>query len=129
MKPLYKLFWLLSVSILLVQKTACASSRNAMLKDARLLPGQKNVVPHGLPHGTQAPGMIMQRIRGGGDFVLCRFEVRVEQKQPGDSVVLLGNTDTLQKWDLNKAIQMKTTDHEFPWWSAVVQQAVGDTVS
>merc|ERR1719329_1262715 len=63
---------------------------------------------------------------GAGDLVTCRIEVQVENTQPGDKVVLLGGNPALQAWNKQAAIELATTEDDFPWWTAEVQLPPGE---
>ena len=65
---------------------------------------------------------------GGGDLCYCKFEVRVPNTKPGDTVLLLGSTEYLHDWDKGRAITLTTTPQDFPWWSADVAIPVGHSV-
>jgi len=73
------------------------------------------------------PALALQRMSGGaGDLVTCRIEVQVENTRPGDTVVLLGGNPALQAWNKQAAIELATTEDDFPWWSAEVQLPPGE---
>ena len=74
-------------------------------------------------------------LRGGSDLVKVRFEVRVEQTQPGDSVLLMwSNSDALQRprpyqaWDSSRDLQLTTNEVNSPWWWVEAAVPVGDTI-
>jgi hypothetical protein len=74
-------------------------------------------------------------LRGGSDLVKVRFEVRVEQTQPGDSVLLMwSNSDALhrprpyQAWDSSRDLQLTTNEVYSPWWWVEAAVPVGDTI-
>ena len=73
------------------------------------------------------PALALQRMSGGaGDLVTCRIEVQVENTRPGDTVVLLGGNPALQAWNKQAAIELATTEDDFPWWTAEVQLPPGE---
>ena len=45
---------------------------------------------------------------------------------PGDKVVLLGGNPALQAWNKQAAIELATTEDDFPWWTAEVQLPPGE---
>jgi hypothetical protein len=74
-------------------------------------------------------------LRGGSDLVKVRFEVQVEQAQPGDSVLLMwSNSDALrrprpyQAWDSSRDLQLTTNEVDSPWWWVEAAVPVGDTI-
>jgi hypothetical protein len=68
------------------------------------------------------------RLSGGAGEVTCKFEVKVENTKPGDSVVLLGGTSALGDWNEGRALVLNTDQASFPWWRADVELPAGDTV-
>jgi hypothetical protein len=75
------------------------------------------------------------RLRGGSELVKVRFEVRVEQCPPGDSVLLMwSNSNALhrrrpyQAWDSSRGLELTTSEEDWPWWWVEAAVPVGDTV-
>jgi hypothetical protein len=75
----------------------------------------------------RTPMVAVQRMSGGGDdLVTCRIEVQVQHTRPGDAVMLLGSNPVLHSWNKQEAIELTTSEADFPWWSAEVQLPAGE---
>ena len=73
--------------------------------------------------------MRLRALRGGeGGLVRCLFQVRAEQTEPGDIVVLAGSGESLRNWNKENAILLSTTIKDFPVWSVEVLLPVADKV-
>ena len=71
----------------------------------------------------------LRALRGGeGGLVKCLFQVRAEQTEPGDIVVLAGSGESLRNWNKENAILLSTTIKDFPVWSVEVLLPVADKV-
>jgi len=110
-----------------------AGGGSAAAEDVMLLPTQRQ--QPGLLASRQRPAfrvkrtpmVAVQRMSGGGDdLVTCRIEVQVQHTRPGDAVMLLGNNPVLHSWNKQEAIELTTTEADFPWWSAEVQLPAGE---
>lgn len=74
-----------------------------------------------------ARGVLLERVRGGADLVQCTFEVRVQQTEPGDTVLLVGSGRAMGDWNVCRAIALKQVPHS-DVWRAQVDIPVGNTI-
>lgn len=101
-----------------IRMTFLAASQRSLQAEPPLAGGRE---------GDSLQRKMLQRMRGGGDNVRCKFEVRVENTKPGDTVLLLGS-GALHNWDKARATELTTTKDAFPWWWTEVPIPCGDSI-
>ena len=58
--------------------------------------------------------------QGYADFgkVPCLFRIKVPHTKPGDTVKIIGASDSLGNWKTDRALSLTTSEHDFPWYLA-----------
>ncbi len=69
----------------------------------------------GVLHGGLQPLKIDSSIHNIG-HVPCLFRIKVPITKPGDVVKIVGSTDSLGNWKTDKALTLKTSKIDFPWY-------------
>jgi hypothetical protein len=59
--------------------------------------------------------------------VPCLFRIKVPYTKPGDTVKLVGSTDSMGNWKTDKAITLKTSEIDFPWYDVSLYVIIPST--
>jgi hypothetical protein len=52
--------------------------------------------------------------------VHCLFRIKVPHTMPGDTVKIAGGAESIGNWQKDRALNLTTSEQDFPWSVAVV---------
>ncbi len=73
-----------------------------------------------LSGGEESGMLIAPHVLNDSKAVHCLFRIKVPHTMPGDTVKIAGGAESIGNWKKDRALNLTTSEQDFPWSVAVV---------